>query len=146
MYESRGEISGDCTSWDDPCVKWNQLWGMNTVDGCPRITMKGKEKKIYKFKEFENYKSWDNHQFRAWSTSRSLPLSIPNSLTKELHCSPTKGFVKTSAIWFEVMTNFNSISPLVMWSQIKRCFTSTCLVWECTMDFLAKFIALVFSY
>ena len=57
-----------------------------------------------------------------------------------------KGFMKMSASWLSVATNWISQSPLVTWSRIKWWRISMCLVLECWTWFFVRFIALVLSH
>jgi len=70
---------------------------------------------------------------------------MPNSFLRKLNLSLFKGFVNKSASWFSELTNWISQSPFIMWSLIKWCRISICLVLECWTGFLVKLIALVLS-
>ena len=57
-----------------------------------------------------------------------------------------KGLVKMSTSFFSISINFTSQSPLLTWSLIKRWRISMCLVLECRIWFLVRFIVLVLSH
>ena len=77
---------------------------------------------------------------------RVLPSSIPNSLLMKFIRSSFRGFVKISANWFVVSINSNTTSPFCTWSLRKWCLMSMCLLLECWIGFLERFIALVLSH
>ena len=71
---------------------------------------------------------------------------MPNSFRKKKNLSFGSGFVKISASCSFVSINFTSQSPLLTWSFMKWWRISMCLVLECSIWFLVRFIALVLSH
>ena len=69
-----------------------------------------------------------------YNNHKSFTLYIHNLNRIELKLSLLKGFVKISANWSFVLTNFEEISPFF-----------TCFVLLCKIEFLLKLIALVLS-
>ena len=70
---------------------------------------------------------------------------MPNSFLKKKNLSFGRGFVNISASCNFVSMNFTSQSPLFTWSLMKWWRISMCLVLECWIWFLVRFIALVLS-
>ena len=77
---------------------------------------------------------------------KELPSNMPISLLMKFILSSQRGLVNISASWFVVSMNSNTTSPFCTWSRKKWCLMSMCLVLECWIGFLDKFIALVLSH
>ena len=72
--------------------------------------------------------------------------NTPNSLLSSKNLSLGRALVKISANWCKVSTYSIWQSPFWIWSLRKWCLISICLVLECIIGFLVKFIALVLSH